>query len=215
MAMTLAEARTQVSQLVDDEAQRKWATSEVDQALKFSISEIVAESLQNGSGLFLTTSTLSASSDGTIDLSSTPPFKIHSVAYLSGNQRLNVKPANRSGNYTFPSMAGIQFEVTLTAKPSLPATGAEDITFCVDGADNSVLEAYLCVKAARHLKPKEGEVIQGLEIRHSELREMIKHLSSGPSLTTIGFSGRLGGYSGIQYQWYQKNNQTIQIVYCN
>lgn len=210
-AMTLAEARTRVAGLLDDADGDRWGTTELDQALRTSLSKLFSAYVTEGGGRF--SQLVSASTTGSsneVDLSSYDPMDIDAVALVTSGERRD--PIQRTEVSRTGMNAGAEsLEISLTATPTFPTDGAHPLV----GSGATALRTWdafddaVCLGAAVLLLPKDGE-------RNNPLREM--HVEGVQAVLRRQNTATVRGWPAKnhtranRYRWsYEESTQVLRL----
>ena len=98
--MTLAEARTNASQLLDDPNNRRWSTTQIDFALQSAVSRCLEDYCGAGGERFDTEGTATSSAvDGTASLTTLKPLIIKSVTILDSSTYIPIRATTKRDRF--------------------------------------------------------------------------------------------------------------------
>lgn len=161
-SMTLAEARTNVLELLDDNNTR-WSSAVIDTALSFALNACQNDYVRAG-GLRLSEVVSISTSAGSASLATYNPISVASVAYINGSLAVPLRQA-RATDYGHDDADSRTLRVELTRTLALPTTTTHPLIGIGSTEVNSVpiLAEWVCARAARKLKVKDDEASQALE----------------------------------------------------
>lgn len=171
--MTLAEARTQVLELLDDDNTR-WSSANIDVALSSALNSCLLEYTRNGGDRFTEEIETTTTSGGVLDMSSYNPLSVMGVSIKCGNVWIAIPGIDRSDRFIDDSTARsirVQFVRTL----ALPTTTTHPIVGIGATEVNTVpaFDNWVCARAASQLKIKDDEASEPLERLEARLRGAI------------------------------------------
>lgn len=210
--MLLSEARTQVAQLVDDEAAEKYSTTEIDNALKTAQLETWQHAVGSGSNAFNVDAAFTSTSAGVVDLSSVAPRRIVSVAHVVSTRRLKVQPV-RFDDSPQDHASAESLRIVYVPKVTFPASAGTAFTWGHANIDTSMFDQLMSVIAASHLKIKESEVNAMMERRKDELRALVLETLSIPTWTVVPLDSLAGRSNGsADFSYVMTAPHTMQLV---
>lgn len=168
MVLSLSSARTRVLNLVDDDG--TWfSEAEVAVALEVALDETIALYVQRGGAGLAQVLDASTSASGELDLSAVNPVGIYSVVHRQGMVSIPLVAALDSE--VLVDIAGVvPLRVRFVARPTFPTLDADPIIYGPNAAATfPSMDQLICVKAAQHLKPKEGELNAALDRQEERL----------------------------------------------
>lgn len=162
--LTLAEARTNVAQLLDDPNNRRWTTAQIDVALQQGLSSCMSAYITGGGAAFdLETQALSTDSGGAADLTSLAPLLyIKSLQIMTGTGTAltfqTVKPAQKSDRWQYAQVIYAlalvyvrDYRIPTTSSHPLVGVGATEAASWPD------FERWICADAAMQLEVKDSD----------------------------------------------------------
>lgn len=212
--MLLSAARLRVLKLVDDAAADVYDTSEVADALLSGQVETWRIAQGAGPNIFNTTTTFTSSAAGVVDLTSVKPARILNVSSLLNGARMNVRafrieeaPSNYATSVAL-SILHVPDAVFPAAEPSAFVWGNSGIATSTE----ALLNSLMILIAALELKPKEAELLAGLQARKDEKEELVASLTSVPgwAVHPMDISGGLGRIAS--YGYIMTAPHTLQLV---
>ena len=178
--MLLSEARTRVANVLDDAPNTRWTVSEIDTALLTGQTEVMQLAVGSGSNLFRTTTNVSSSAAGLVDLTAIKPLRIVDLAQTVGTARYPVLPAS-IGDIVQTRAGPDAFQLVYVPRPSFPTAPGNAFVWSTSQVVLPQMDALMCFIAASELKVKEGEVNAGIEVRKQELRNTVMSEINVPS----------------------------------
>jgi hypothetical protein len=169
--MNLGEAITRVFEYLDDDGTStsdgsRWTVAQVTQKLNLALDNVLQAYAARG-GTRCDQIITATASDGYVDLTAYQPLQIKSVRINAGGIYHPVRQITTdSFSQTFNSNHSIS--IRLVARPTFPSSNSAD--FLWGGFPNSpALDELICLRAARLLLTKDGEVDASLETQYREL----------------------------------------------
>lgn len=171
--MTLAEARTNAAQLLDDPNSRRWSTTQVDFALQSAVSRCLQDYVGNGGERFDTEQTAASSAtDGTLALSSYKPLVIKSVTLDTGDVFVPIRAATKrdkfKGDTTARDLVILyvrDYELPSTTTHALVGNGA------TSGNTWAAFDHWCVARAALQLSAKDADGRPDLQALEADLAQ--------------------------------------------
>lgn len=173
--LTLADARTNVAQLLDDPNNRRWTVPQIDAALAQALSACMSAYVTGGGAAFdLETQALSTTSAGACDMTTIAPvLYIKALQIMTGSGTAltfqSVKPAQKSDRwqnaqvlYALSIVYVRDYRLSTTSSDPLVGVGA------VEAASWPDFERWICADAASQLGVKDNDqrpMLQALEAK--------------------------------------------------
>ncbi len=210
-SMTLAEARTNVLQLLDDDNTR-WTSTHIDFALGFALNACQNDYVRSG-GTRLNEVLSLTTTAGSLSMSSYNPLCITSVAYMQSTTFALPIRQCRPTDYGSDDTENRSLRVELTRTLALPTTTTHPLIGIGSTEVNSVpmLAEWVCARAARKLKVKDDEVSQSLELLIADAM----HAATGsPDIQQFReFSPQLACNVKTNLRWYyEPRTQYLKIT---
>lgn len=204
--MLLSEARTRVSQKLDDidsnGSTERYSTSEIDIALGVALEDMMFHYSSNGGTQFSKQEEFSIDSNGNVDLGSANPLNILSVGVKLGNNfYVDAKPLMLKHAQQGINLASGTVIVSYNYIPTFPAASSDAFIYGSSGNPSSKLADELIVLlAANNLAIKDNEVNALLEQRIADYRlSLIKQPDIPDHATFSPLRTSLRGYPYRNY----------------
>lgn len=180
MAITLADARTIVSDHLDDDGTR-WATAKVDTALRAALSASLREYTEAGRQALAEEVAASSTTSGILDLSSYNVLKIHNVSIKVGSHYYPLRAVEPEHRDRIDSSARA-CHVFLTRDFTLPSDSAHPLVGigATSAGSSQAFDHWVCARAAAYLKVKDDEQGQPLANMLKDLRDACLREPSRP-----------------------------------
>lgn len=216
MPLTLAQARVQLQNHLDDDGTR-WSTTgsagatEVDLALAWARDVCLREYIGSGGHRFDITEELTSSSSGLIDLSTHDPIAVRGLTMKVGTRHFplsEVKPEQRNINDDTAR--------TFVVRYAKPYTGPTDTTHPLVGTGATAaptwdsFDHWVIAKAAVFLAVKDGEPRPELSALESMARDAVLLTPVIPK--AVRFPGATVWYGTWFAYHYRPDLKKIQIV---
>lgn len=173
--LTLADARTNVAQLLDDPNNRRWTTTQIDVALSQALSACMSAYTTGGGAAFdLETQALSTTSAGLCDLTTIAPVLfLKTVQLMTGSGTAltfqTVKPAQKSDRWQQAQVA-YALALVYVRDYRIPSNTAHPLVGvgATEAASWPDFERWICADAASQLGVKDNDqrpMLQALEAK--------------------------------------------------
>lgn len=183
--LTVGEARTLVSQYLDDQNQRRWPEAEINTALQYSLAACLSKYIEEGGSLFDVEATLSTNNSGLCDLTTLGNIlRIGPVQYATGSAPHSywpVLPAKvRDREVDVPGVYSLRItyvkEFLLSSNGNYPLIG--DGAVAAPSTHN--FDAWVCAESALLLGVKDNDQRPGLERLAAKLEQDALHKLNNP-----------------------------------
>lgn len=195
-AITLANARTSVRRLLDDNGQNKrYPDAQIDEALQAALSSCLSDYVTNGGDAFDTVSTVTTSTTGAVTLSA-PVLAVRSISLVQGQN-----------TYSMPAVARGQTRMNDNAARNLTVEAVLDYQIPTDTSHPLVgvgavaaptwagFDQWVCATAALTCGITDNDRRTGLEKLEERLRQSALKRENTPSSQPLPDSV-LDGYNG-------------------
>lgn len=210
--MTLAEARTQIAELLDDANNVRWSTANIDEALDSAVDQCLLEYVAAGGDRFNEeVNASSSSSDGTLDLSSYNPLRIVGVKMKIGTLYYPLAPIARDQIERLDAGEARNLYIDLVRTPVLPTTTSHPLigSGATSYGSDFTFDHWVCLRAARLLSAKDAEERPDLIRLEKEQRESVMKRPRVPQ--SRRFTKRKGWYGDFLRWSYEPRTQYLQL----
>lgn len=211
--MTILSAmRLRARNLVNDVDEDLFDDTEIDDALSVGQAEAWRIAQRGASNIFNVTGSFPSTSAGIVDLTSVKPTRIDSITHVDNGGRFAVSPVRFD-------QARRNHEQVVT----LSIVYVPDVTFPTDAANPFVwahanvlpsaialLDGLTVSIAALELKPKENEVLAGLQKRKEDKERALDEMLSVPTWRVFPLGE--GCAPLAQFGYYPVNPSSLQLV---
>lgn len=212
--MTLAEARTNAAQLLDDPNNRRWSTTQIDFALQSSLSRCLQDYQETGGERFDVEHTGTTSAvDGTLSLSSIKPLVIKSFVLEVDDTFIPVRAVLKRDKYRADTTAR-DIRLIYVRDYELPSTTTHALVG--NGATSAntwaAFDHWVVARAALQLAVKDDKLSQALAVLSDDLRSSCVARPNNPVAMAWPRSVNHDAYAGLRWTW-APSSQTLQL--CN
>lgn len=206
--MLLSEARERVRAFVDadsfTETGDRWSVAEVDQKLKLATEATSTIYAGRGGQRLDQVVDVTSDTDGYVAMNQYKPLQIQSVRVVQGSQFFQV-PSVPSGQIRQNASQAWTLKVRLVPTPNFPTSASSQILYG-NSTSWELFDELICIRAAKSLLTKDGEIDQSLEQQFSEiLNTMLEaentvkvfdfpQFSGSDQLVRVGFGGLVFDY---------------------
>lgn len=172
--VTLAQARSIVSDHLDDAGNDRWSTAQIDSALQLSLSMCIDDYCSAGGDRLDVLHSGTTSTSGELDLSSQNPLVIKGVSVLQGSTYWPIK-AVRFEDRNIQDNSQKTLQVRYVPKFVLPTNTGHPLVGSGATAANSwdALDNWICSRAALFCSIKDAEARQELRAMDNEIRSSV------------------------------------------
>lgn len=217
--MDLTTARARLPKYVDDKDGDKYDSTEIDDALKTGQTQAWTRALSGPRKYLKLVVTKSSDSSGLIDLTTQAPRKIVDVSYMQSQMRLQVMPA-RIEEAPFTYKASFPFEIHYLPDVTFPVLAGDPFVWgdaTVMPSLATALDALMILYAAQYLKPKENELLGGMDRAIAKAEESVDDAIPSSSWTTIPADsyarrGGLGSRTKAPFKYLDAGPHKLQLV---
>lgn len=171
--MLLSEAIERVRYMIDadsfDEAADRWTSDEVKQKLKLALEATCTIYAGRGGQRLDQVVELTSDADGYVNLQPYKPLQIQSVRVSQGSYMIQV-PAVPSGQIRQDANQAHTVKVRLVPSPDFPTVNSSPILYG-NNTSFELMDELICIRAAKSLLVKDGEIDQSLETQFREILE--------------------------------------------
>lgn len=158
--LSLSQARTATSQLLDDPSERRWSTANGDRGLEAALSRCLVQYQKAGGERFDTEVTgTSSATTGVLDVfAGIPVLVVRDVVVINGNNSYRV-PAKQPNRRGYIDLVARSLRVTYVREYALPSNAAWPLVG-VDAVPANTwfdFDNWVCTEAALQLAPKDME----------------------------------------------------------
>lgn len=211
MAILLSEARTIVADHLDDSANDRWSTSQIDTGLKYALASCTNEYIAGGGDRLdkvLVTDTTSA---GIVDMSSLNPQKIQNLALVSGTRFFPISEVDyEERGLNDGSIKSVQ--IRYVPNFTLP-TSASDAIISISGTAQKTFDAldhWICARAALFCSIKDAEARNELRTVEKEMQNAVMLYPHIPK--SLAMPDRPHWWSNY-YKWaWKADEQKVQLA---
>lgn len=200
MAMTVAEARTLVRELLDDADGDRWTNAHIDTALKGSLARCLSDYAKAGGDRFVK-EVSGTTSSGLLDLSSYNPYRVIGVALSESGVRYPLR--------SVPSHQVVEIEteakdlvVQLVPRVTYSSTDAH---YLVGGAsaENTTdeIDQWICARAALQLGVKDDDTLQACRALERDMRDV----ALGFSQPAVEIAWPRGEQWPLRWDWIESS----------
>lgn len=197
-AMTLAEARTQVADHLDDPNNRRWTTTQLDAALRQSLSSCVSAYVTAGGTGLDEETTFTCSSTGAADLTTVAPvLKIQSVQVQQGTSPnvtfWRIQPLKKIDRAMLVQNAYV-LKTAFVRDFVLPATTSHPLigNGATAAASWPALEGWICADAALRCGIKDNDQRPGLQMLEQRARADVLDRLNQPKAYPLAIGAPVG-----------------------
>jgi hypothetical protein len=208
--MTLAEARTQAAQLLDDPNNRRWSSAQIDFALQSGVSRCLQDYVANGGERFDTEQTgTSSASDGTLALSSYKPLIIKSVTMDTGDTFIPLRAVTKREKFRADTTAR-DLVILYVRDYELPSTTTHALVG--NGATSAntwaAFDNWCVARAALQLAVKDDKLSDALAVLETDLRASCLARPNNPvAMEWPRPSAASRAYSNLRWSWLPSGQQ--------
>lgn len=212
--MTLAEARTNAAQLLDDPNSRRWSTTQVDFALQSAVSRCLQDYVGNGGERFDAEITANTSAvDGTLALSSYTPLVIKSVTLDTGDVFVPIRASTKRDKFKADTTAR-SLVVLYVRDYVLPSTTSHALVG--NGATSAntwaAFDHWCVVRAAMQLSAKDADGRGDLQALEADLAQSCLMRTNNPVALEWPRRSSHGIADALRWTWLPSSQQ-LQV--CN
>lgn len=208
MGLTLAQARTAVSDFLDDSSNALWSTTQIDTALSSALGRCQDDYAAGGGDRFVAEfSGTSSATDGTLSLSSVLPLRILSVQVLSGSYYTTIRAQQKQDREVLDTNAR-SVVVHYVREYALPTDSAHPLVGVGATAANSwpAFDHWICARAALQCAIKDNDKRQGLTALEQDARASVLSRVNVPT-TREWPRESMHVYSDLRWSWLPGSNQ--------
>lgn len=212
--MTLAEARTNAAQLLDDPNNRRWSTTQIDFALQSSLSRCLQDYQEAGGERFDTEHTGTTSAvDGTLSLATQKPLAIKSFVLEVDDTFIPVRAVLKRDRYRADNEART-IRLIYVRDYELPSTTTHALVGNGATAANTwaAFDHWVVARAALQLAVKDDKLSQALAVLDDDLKKSCLARPNNPVAMAWPRSVAHGAYGYLRWTWLP-STQTLQM--CN
>lgn len=212
--MTLAEARTNAAQLLDDPNSRRWSTTQVDFALQSAVSRCLQDYVGNGGERFDAEVAANTSAvDGTLALSSYTPLVIKSVTLDTGAVFVPIRASTKRDKFKADTTAR-SLVVLYVRDYVLPTTTSHALVG--NGATSAntwaAFDHWCVVRAAMQLSAKDADGRGDLQALEADLAQSCLLRTNNPVALEWPRRSSHGIADALRWTWLPSSQQ-LQV--CN
>ena len=212
--MTLAEARTNAAQLLDDPNSRRWSTTQVDFALQSAVSRCLQDYVGNGGERFDAEITANTSAvDGTLALSSYTPLVIKSVTLDTGDVFVPIRASTKRDKFKADTTERA-LVVLYVRDYVLPSTTSHALVG--NGATSAntwaAFDHWCVVRAAMQLSAKDADGRGDLQALEADLAQSCLMRTNNPVALEWPRRSSRGIADALRWTWLPSSQQ-LQV--CN
>lgn len=181
--MILSEGRTRLAKMLDDAANDRWDSTEIDDALKSGQLEAWQVAINGGDRSYNVEAAFSATAAGLVDLTSVKPKRIVSVYQFTNGERLLVEPIRFE---EAPSNLALAAALRIVYVPTVSFPASAGAAFIWGHADieTALLDELMLLIAFSALKPKDAERDHFAE-RRVKLEQKVEEGPSGAQWSVL------------------------------